>query len=516
MRVRRPNVLFLICDDLNLALEGWAGHPQAKSPNVTRLTANGTAFRNAHCNAPICAPSRASLWSGLQPHSSGNYTFNDWRRNAVLQDAVMMPSHFRRHGYSVYGTGKLFHNGHEEPTLYDAYGYEASFGPFPWDGMADTEMLEHPQMSWLFDSHEQMPLRWEHSFGPLSERPVWPEGHAVGCEAGWRLYNRPFRYVDDDDRDLLPDELSTDWAIARLRETGNRPFFIAVGFNRPHTPLYVPDRYFDAIPLDDIELPTQRAFPDDAPAITRYLYAYGIARYRLYEDAGGDDLLRRWIQAYLASVLFVDDQIGRLMDALAETGHADDTIVIFTSDNGYHLGEKGVLFKNTLWDQATHVPLVMAGPRVRRGGEVTTAVSLVDLYPTLADLCGLDASPNAAGAGPALDGRSLRPWLEGGADESHPVLTAMATNEAVRRALGDRVGPAHFTVRDDRWRYTRFGDGEEQLYDHDADAEELDDLAAAPGLAQQKARLREQLQAAGPDWIGSEGDLDWGPDGWTI
>ena len=257
------------------------------------------------------------------------------------------------------------HNGQEDYDLYDEFGWEPSFGPFPWDGGTD-DWDYHPKMEHLFEGHEDVRSRWSHTFGRLSEIPEWgsgPGGDPPGYE-GWRLYGEPFSYDGPDDRDLLPDERSANWAAERLRREHDSPFLVAVGFNRPHAPLYAPDEYFDRFPLDELELPGEQSWPSDVPDIAAEIYGYGRERFRILDDAGGDDLRKQWLQAYLACVAFVDDQLGTVLDALEDGPNADDTVVVFTSDNGFHMGEKGMLYKKTLYDEATRVPLLVSGPGV--------------------------------------------------------------------------------------------------------------------------------------------------------
>lgn len=516
LMIQPPNVLFILCDDLNDAIEGWGGHPQTKTPNLKRLMSRGASFLNGHCNASICGPSRASLWSGLYPHTSENYAFGDWRENRVLRDTTMLPRHFRNHGYQVYGTGKLQHNGQEDKSCYDDFGYDAHFGPFPFDGIRPNDMdYEHPNMSELLDGDPDIRIPWEQTFGPLSKIPHWPDDVATGPDAGWTCYNKPFRYVSDTDRDLMPDELSVEWAIEKLRALSTeKPFFMGVGFNRPHTPLYVPDEYFDRFPLEDIELPPSLADDwDDAPEIARDQNTYGLCRFNLVRQAG-PGMWKQWIQAYLASVSFVDDQVGELLDYLESSPHADNTIIVFTSDNGYHMGEKDILFKNSLYEEATRIPLILSAPGIAQPGTVCRApVSLVDLYPTLVDLCRLPASPNAEGTGVALDGHSLRPLL---ADPEHgsfagpaSVLTAVPTTRETLARWGPHVGPAHFSRRGKRWRYSRYGNGEEELFDHDNDPLEYKNLIGSKEL--EKLRTSEQavLLATLPPWASQAEKPDW-------
>jgi arylsulfatase A-like enzyme len=509
-----------MCDDLNCSIEGMGGHPQTKTPNMRRLMQRGVTFQNAHCNSPICGPSRSSMWSGLYPHTSGLYTFDHWNEYPLLRDTVMLQGHFKNNGYKVYGTGKLFHNKQEDMTLYHDFGAEPTFGPFPWDGLTEGRQT-HPDLSVLFDSDKDIPIAWEQTFGPLSHTPRWPRGTETGPDAGWQLYGRPFRYVNSNDRDRMPDELSADWAIEKItQQEKEAPFFLGVGLNRPHTPLYVPDMYFDRFPLDEIKTPEHiENFFDRAPEITRFLYDYAQRRFNLIRNRDRD-LWKEWIQAYLACISFVDDQVGRLLDALEASPHAEDTIIIFTSDNGYHMGEKNVLFKKTLWEEATRVPLIISAPGITpAGSECTRPVSLVDIYPTLNDLCGLPQDPNAGGTGQKLDGSSMRSLLEDpesgkwkGADHA---LIAVPTNRAVFEKYGPHAGPAHFSNRGQRWRYTLFGNGEEELFDHESDPRELDNLAAQGIQPDVKIEQRKHLLENTPDWLPEAEKPDWESQGWT-
>jgi arylsulfatase A-like enzyme len=506
MTAERPNVLFIICDDLNDAVEGLGGHPQTKTPNITRIMSRGVTFLNNHCNAPVCAPSRDSLWSGLYPHTTGQYGFDHWKNNAVLRDTVMMQEHFRNHGYEVLGTGKLFHNSQEDPTLYDRFGHAANFGPWPWDGRLPETHKEHPDMSYLIDTNPEIRTHWEQTFGPLSNVPNWapdPEERVPGY-TGWRLYNAPFCYIDDEQRDLMPDERSARWAASRLTERHTSPFFLAVGFNRPHTPLYAPQAYFDRFPLSEIELPPYKPDDlDDAPPIVRELFDYAFARFELVREAGGVELWKRWIQAYLACVNFVDDQVGLVLDALEASDAADDTIIVFTGDNGYHMGEKNALFKGTLWEESTRVPLIISAPGVGpTGATCNSAVSLVHLYPTLIDLCGLPADPNAGGHGLPLDGTSLRPLLQdpqAGAWDGPPVaLSAYQTKASVIARHGPEIGEGQFTVRGDRWRYTRYGEGSEELFDHQDDPHEWENRAGDEDVGEAQAAMKARFDRITP------------------
>jgi arylsulfatase A-like enzyme len=460
---------------------------------------SGVQFVNGQNNCPLCAPSRASLWSGLYPHTSGYFGYNQqanhWRRSPVLRNTVTLPEHFRANGYQVAATGKIHHNGHEDYSIFSEFGPKPSHGPWPWDGKSvnergGKERCCHPSMPPpLNTSH------WEDSFGPLTEVPKYP-GHE-----GWVLYNEPYRYASDADHDPTPDELSAAWAVQKLRKGFEQPFLLMVGFNRPHTPLYAPKKYFDMFPAEEMELPPY--LENDLEDCARMLReqpasGYGFGRFQRLLEAGGRPMWQRWIQAYLACVTFVDDQVGAVLDALESSGHAGDTIVIFTGDHGYHMGEKDYLFKWSMWEESARVPFVVRAPGVSKPGTVCEhPVSLIDFYPTLVDLCGLPREPNADGNQKPLDGHSLRTLLEdpaGGVwDGPSMALTAKAGPDKLEI---DEPGPPdsqHYTLRSRRWRYIRCPDGEEELYDHTADPHEWKNLAGDARYAEVLAEHRQEL-----------------------
>lgn len=514
----RPNVLIIICDDLNDSVERMGGHPQAKTPSIDALTRRGVRFVNAQCNAPICGPSRASVWTGLYPHTTGYYGYkqqhNDWRNNHVLKDSVTVFEHFKSHGYDVYGTGKVFHNGHEDWSVFrrddvyggfEGFGVEPDFGPWPWDGKSWhywNRPLEVPHPS---VAHYDR-TGWS-SFGPLSDVPDVPPDPEKGTPGydGWMCFRRPFRYVSETDRDLMPDEQSARWVSWRLADLDReRPFMMTVGMNRPHQPWYAPQKYFDMFPLDEIELPPYLENDlEDCPEIlwkdpnsgARTGYARALD---LLLNAGGTEFWKRWIQAYLACVAFVDDQVGTIVQALEANGFLDNTIIVFTSDHGWHMGEKNHLSKNTTWEETTRVPLVVVAPGLTEaGGTCEAPVSLIDLYPTLNDLCELSTDPNAKGNRIPLDGHSLQPLLK------HP---AKGQWNGPPVALSCRYGPddlavdepgrperQHFSVRSTHWRYTRCSNGEEELYDHRTDPHEWHNLASEPRHVRIKRDLYDEL-----------------------
>jgi len=512
----RPNVLFIMTDDLNDSIAGMGGHPQARTPNINRLMARGVRFTNAQCSAPLCGPSRASWLTGLSPCTTGYFGYrqqqNHWRHFPLLQDARTMMEHFTANGYDVYGTGKIMHGGHEDwsvwqrPDGFDGRGIRPRMGPWATDGTRRVrdlyQFIGHPAMPSVYHRHHFK------VFLPLSEVPSWPADPEKGIpgHTGWadyevrdgKWYNKEFRYVSETDRDLMCDEQSARWSADVLRQKHGRPFMLMNGFMRPHTPLIAPKKYFDMFPLGEIELPPYLENDLDDCAKS-FLLGNGYARwFPELMEAGGVDLWKQWVRAYLACVAFVDDQVGIVLDALEKSPYADNTIVIFSSDHGYHMGEKDWLFKNSIWEEATRVPLVVHAPGVtKRGIECDHPVSLLDMYPMLNDLCGLSNDPNADGNGAELDGHSIRPFLE---DPVHgewdgPSVALTSVNSSLPLEVDEPGKPEnqHHTVRSRRWRYTLCYNGEEELYDHHADPHEWENRADDPACANAKRELKAEL-----------------------
>jgi len=493
----RPNVLFIVCDDLNDAVEGMGGHPQGLTPHLDRLADYSVRFRNAHSNDPVCGPSRASFLTGIYPHVSGYYGYaqgkNRWNHNPVLKEAVTIFEHFSDHGYDVHATGKLFH--HRTPEVYvrddgfDGYSHLPwDFGPWVFDGQKKTG---HPDSPEVF-----LNGKWPQfvTFASLANTPAF-EADAEAGVPGYRGWvhgdESPFHYASESDRDLMPDEVHARWAAELLSREHEAPFFISVGFHRPHSPWYAPDKFFAMHPLESIQLPPYREddLEDTAAMLGVYSYpAYQMAatRFTRWRDSVDDpeqfeQEWKRFIQAYLACVSFVDAQIGKVFDALANSPHADNTIVVVTSDHGYHMGEKDRIWKRTMWEESTRVPLFIHAPGLSAdGGDCAKPVSLIDLYPTLADLCGLPGDPNA-GKPFALGGHSLRGLL------ADPVAGTWDGPDVALSAIAGPVDPGHnqpgeirhqhFSVRSERYRYIRALDGEEELYDHQQDPNEWHNLA---------------------------------------
>lgn len=419
----RPNVLFIAVDDLNDWIGCLGGHPDTKTPNLDRLAARGMSFTRAYCAAPACNPSRAALLTGRRPSTSGVYHNNQpWR--PVMPDVVTMPQYFMRHGYRVVGGGKIFHNSFNDPASWEFWQPAGRFPEperVPFNGIPNTAHFD---------------------WGPV----------AVGEEA-------------------MGDHVTVDWAIAELNKPRDKPLFLACGLIRPHLPWYVPQKYFDLFPLAKVTLPTilDTDLDDVPPAGVRMAKPEGD-----HAKVIAHNQYRQAVQGYLASIAYADMEIGRLLDALDRSPLAGNTIVVLWGDHGWHLGEKHHWRKFALWEEATRVPLLILVPGLTRPGSTCgRTVNLMDLYPTLADLCGLPVDP-------AWEGRSLRPLLaEPEAAWPYPALTTHGRN--------------NHAVRSERWRYIRYADGSEELYDHDADPLEWKNLAGDPQLASVKAELAHWL-----------------------
>ncbi len=414
---RRPNVLMIAIDDLNDWVGCMNGHAQAQTPHLDRLAARGVLFRNAHCQAPLCNPSRASLLTGLRPTTTGIYGLAPGIRDvAATRDRVTLPQHFARNGYFTASFGKVHHDG-SIPPRWRTNEFEV-WGPAPGMPVPKKKLVDTPAKMAVMD---------------------------------WGVY-------PEDDRDQADWKIA-DAAIGQLKSLPpGKPFFVAVGFRLPHVPCFASQRWFDLHPREEaIALPPWREGDrDDVPDFAWYLH-WKLPEPRLawLRSAGQ---WRPLVRAYLASTTFMDSQVGRVLAALEAIGAQDNTVIVVWSDNGWHLGQKDITGKNSLWEPSTRVPLIFAGPGVRRGGVCSAPAELLDIYPTLIDICGLPPRPG-------LEGHSLRPQLQDPAKSRRwPAITTH--------------NPGNDAVRTDRWRYIHYADGSEELYDLRRDPNEWTNLAA--------------------------------------
>ena len=507
---KKPNVLLIVCDDLNDYLETLGGHPQTRTPHLRKLMESGVSFTQAHCNIPICNPSRASFATGIYPHTSQQFGFEDWDKNEILQNSRTMMAHFSAHGYHTLGTGKVMHNrDHQE---WNEYGHPSDYGPFLFDGKDKIPHLGVPSPFrddfGIIDGTYGALEKVSHKKSPTTGKPYsWKTG-------GWRS-QRELKYESDEDRDATGDELNAEWAIKRLKELAvsnkQKPFFMGVGFVRPHTPLIVPQEYFDRFPLDTLELPTIKK--GDAKDTFKHTVTSkeddrsGDRGTKMYDSLvasyGGDRVLalKKFVQAYLASVASVDDLVGDLMETLKETGLDKNTIVIFTSDHGWGNGEKDYVYKNSLWQESTRVPLIVRAPGVSLvGKECKRPVSLIDLYPTLLDLCGLPSNTKKNEKGRSLDGFSMKPFLK------NPEKGKWKGPDYALTALykwAQYYDPAlqSYSMRFEDWRYVRYENGKEELYHTAKDDHEWNNLALDPSFSERLSGFRKQLLSVIPESI---------------
>jgi arylsulfatase A-like enzyme len=434
-----PNILFIAVDDLNDWIGCMGGHPLSVTPNLDRLAASGALFTNAHCAGNACNASRTAVMTGIAPNVSGLYD-NRQPMRAVLPDAKIMPQYFRDHGYTAWGAGKILHYFIDAPS-WDAY--------FP---AAETE-------------------------NPLP-RTLYPEKRPVSLPVGgpWQYQETDWAALDASDEEFGGDHLVSGHVAEKLAVKHDKPFFLACGIYRPHEPWFVPKKYFEKFPLEDIKPPPGYREDDneDLPPAGRKLaetaYFPHIRKHGQWERA---------MQAYLASIHFADAMLGRVLDALEAGPNADNTIVVLWSDHGWHLGEKQHWQKFTPWRACTRVPLMMrvpAGistlkPGTTAGTVCDQPVSLLSLFPTLLELSGLPEKKDN-------DGPSLVPLLtDASADWPHVAVT-----------FQHQVGSFGLSAKD--WRYIRHRDGGEELYHIKADPHEWTNLAAVPEHAPKLEEMR--------------------------
>ena len=422
------NLLLIIVDDLNDWVTALGDHPQVTAPHMKALAASGTTFANAHAQAPICGPSRASLFSGLYPAQTGIYgQIKDAQLGpavAAVSPTLLLPQYLRSHGFYTAGRGKVSHGGGQEGMFDEYHGWQKNYGPKPPDR-----------------------FKWE------SNR----------THTDWGAYP-----AKDED---MQDHIAATWGAQFLQRDHANPFMLALGFVRPHVPWYVPQKWLDMFPLEGIELPTVRANDlEDVPQAGRDLAA--VPQMPTLEWAQENKEWRPIMQGYLASIAFADHCVGIAVNALRQSAYADNTMICLLSDNGYHLGEKQRFAKMSLWGRSTRVPLMFSGPGIARR-VVSDPVGLIDVYPTVTDMLSLQANPENAG-------RSLAPYLQGSGTLPLQPQTSV-------------YGEGNYAVIDQRYRYIQYTDGSEELYDHDSDPMEWNNIAGAASMAAVKQRLQRYI-----------------------
>ena len=445
----KMNVLFIAADDMNTDL-GTYGHPLVKTPNFDRLARMGVKFEHAYANYPVCNPSRASLMTGLYPDQT-NVRFTSGNFREEIPSVTTLPQMFQDAGYFTARVGKIYH-----------YGVPVQIGE---DGVDDPA-------SW----HEVVNPRGRDKIEEDQIYSIDPVNHSMGGTMSWM--------AQDGTDEEQTDGIGATAAIQLMADHKDDPFFIAMGFYRPHTPYVAPRKYFDMYPLHMVQLPIEPR--DDLVDIPHSAWVD-----RRYQLNLSETKKREAMQAYWASISFVDAQLGRILDAVEELGLSDNTIIVFWSDHGYHMGEHQLWQKTTLFENSARVPMMIASPQHRKTAGLPTesVAELVDLYPTLADLVGLDAPQHLVGTSlvPVLDDPTV--------SVRETALTTFDTSDRVNRPpLRPRA--VGYSVRTERWRYTEWGeDGKlgAELYDHWNDPKEYVNLALAPHAQETVAAMKKLL-----------------------
>lgn len=437
---QKPNVLFIAVDDLNDWIEPLGGHPQAITPNLKRLAQHSVNFTKSYCASPACKPSRMALLTGLHTYTTGLYSnYQKWEE--VILDPVTLPMYFSKNGYWTGGAGKIFHPGNLHRASWDEYypSFKKDMPDFHMPNPGGT--VNMPKFEGMYGSFDWAPID-----------------------------------VEDDE---TGDGKTVGWVTSQLQRSHDKPFFLGCGLYRPHLPWYVPKKYFDLFPLEEVRLPKRvdDDLADVGPRGQNIAHRAGDYHTKVLEAGQW----KKAVQGYLASITFADAMVGRVLDALEASPYAKNTVVVLWSDHGWQLGEKQHWRKFALWENVLRSVCMMKVPpgisaSVSAGsvdGDCVRPVSLLDIFPTLIDVCGLPEKDE-------LDGRSLVPLLRNPtAKWEYPVLSTYDYSE--------------FSVRSQRWRYTRYIDGSEELYDHDHDPDEWKNLANTPEFSEVKERLARSI-----------------------
>lgn len=437
------NVLFIAADDLNCDL-GTYGNKQVKTPHLDRLAERGVRFDRAYCQQPLCGPSRASLMTGLRPDTLNMHTLKHELR-IKNPDVVTLGQLFRKNGYFSARAGKIYHYGNPSQI-----GTDANDDPETWDERYNPAGIDKTRENEII------------KYGP---------GRGLGISMAW------WDPVSSDEEHT--DGMVASKIIELMKSHKEGPFFLAAGFFNPHCPYVAPRRYFDMYPLKEITIPDLDAGKKDLEDVPPMAIQRDTKNWPYYFKDISVEEARKCKQAYYATVSFVDAQVGRLMQALDDLGLRDNTLIVFWSDHGYFLGEKGLWYKRKAFELSARMPLIFAGPGITEAGACGRTVELLDLYPTFAELCGLPAPSN-------LEGKSLVPLLKNpGAPWNKPAITQVWHSP---KAWG-------YSIRTERYRYTEWmrGKAGRELYDHANDPAEVHNLASIPAQKAVVERLARKL-----------------------
>ena len=445
----KSNVLFIAVDDLNNMIGPIDNFSNVKTPNFDRLAKMGVTFTNAHVQAPLCGPSRASIMTGLRPSTTGIYGMapdNKVRRegNPATKDITFLPEYFKNNGYHTMGIGKLFHIHAPDSVFHESGGRVKGFGPLP------------------------------------KKRFVW-NGRGKGIKGIHGRTSTDWGAFPENDT-LMPDHQSVNWVAERLQRNYDKPFFMGLGFLRVHVPLYVPQKWFDLYPLNEVETPPYKADDlNDIPPVGMHINDLPMMPSTEWAKESGE--WKKIVQAYLACISYVDYELGRVLDALESSKYADNTVIVLWSDHGYRLGEKGTFAKHALWETATKAPLFFSGPNLPKGKKIDAPVEMLSIYPTLLELSGLPVYNRNEGV-------SLVNMMQNntGIDNSYALTTFGMNNHAVKA---------------DGFRYIRYEDGKEEFYDHSIDPNEWNNEAKNPKYQAQIEKMNALLPKVNSKWDAS-------------
>jgi len=429
----QPNVIFFSVDDM-CDWAGPLGDQQVKTPNMDRLANSGITFTNAHAPGVYCAPSRTAIWTGLQSSTTGCYTYGVYHYE--YPELIPMQMAFQQGGYETFGAGKLFHHG---KGFVDLRAWDEYFSRSP----------EVWEMGWEMNGYHynDVPLPDPYPYGPYYNQPK---------RKGKKPFHLEWGPIANEQEDDMVDAMRTNWVCDLLKQKHEKPFFMALGMYSPHYPNYAPQKYFDLYDRDSIVLPSYKAddLDDLSPKIKKF-YTNRSKQHKELEKLGA---LKDAMHGYLASISFADAMLGRIIDAVEASPYKDNTIIVLWSDQGFHHGEKGHWGKHTLWQRTTQVPFIWAGPGIAKNKQIATSVSLIDMYPTLKDLCKLPVENN-------LDGTSLAQALKKPSEAKE------------RNVFIPHADRGDYAVVNMNWRYIHYEHGAEELYNVKDDPNEWDNLA---------------------------------------
>lgn len=464
---RAPNVLFIAVDDLNDWIGCLGGHPQARTPNLDRLAGQGVLFTNAHCTAPACNPSRAAVFSGLTPDVSGVWSNRSGSINKVYPEARHLHRAFSEAGYRTLGAGKLLHS--RSATGFDEYfGTEQRWSPLTKKAVQYTDK-ELPGKGSANPHHATEDSLGREVLLPLNRMPSDRGADRKDGESfdwgGWEVPDADFG-----------DTRITDWAVDKMKQGFKKPFFLAVGYYRPHIPLWAPQRFFSRFADTPGKLPPIKSDDLDDLSPTARRWAIEPVTAGLHQTVLEHQQWQAAVEAYLACISYIDYEIGRLLNALEETGLDDNTVIVLWSDHGWHLGEKQHWGKWTGWERSTRVPLILVPPKAfgTAGTRCDQPVGLIDLYPTLSELCRLTSPEN-------LGGQSLVSLLRN-------------PTQVTGRTVATYFDSGNISLRTRDWRYLQYADGSEELYHLKNDPNEWANLAGEPEYEDRLKAFRRTLK----------------------